>query len=262
MRRTLSPNLLGRQVSQARVELAKLARPDVAGLSRGLRGRTVSRLSRHGKLLIMELDNGSYWTIHLGMTGQVIMSAQRPQAKHLHIKVSFADQGPSLWFRDPRQFGFMAYCPDREALASGPLANMGPDALGLALDVFAERIKGRKAPLKSLLLDQRILAGVGNIYADESLHRACLSPLCRPCDLEPGQVADLHQAIAQVLDQALAQGGSSIRNFVDAEGRPGTFQHAHQVYQRTGQPCPRCGKPIERTVLGGRSTHYCPDCQK
>ena len=149
----------------------------------------------------------------------------------------------------------------RPPLDAGPLANMGPDALGIPLEVFLERLSGRGGKIKSLLLDQRVLAGVGNIYADESLHRAGLHPLSRPVDLSQEQLIGLHHHLQEILTEALARGGSSISNFVDAHGRPGTFQHAHRVYQRGGQACNECGCEIERIVVAGRSTHFCPHCQ-
>jgi len=261
VRRTLEPAVINRRVSRVLVSKPKLARPTPAALAQGLRGHLITATSRHGKLLILHLDGGGYWAIHLGMTGQVITASQRPKADHIHITVSFGDKGPKLYYRDVRQFGFMAHCRDRAALEAGPLANFGPDALGLGLDDFLRGLGRRTAPVKSLLLDQRILAGVGNIYADEALHRAGLSPTAKPAELSPEKLAGLHAAIQETLAEALAKGGSSVRNFVDARGRAGTFQHAHRVYQRTGQACPRCGGTIQRTVLGGRSTHFCPECQ-
>lgn len=261
VRRTLEPAVLGRRVAQVRTTLPKLARPNPRALARGMGHRVIQALGRHGKLLIMHLDDGSFWTIHLGMTGQVILASQRPQAKHIHITVSFDDGGPRLYFRDPRQFGAMTHCPDQAALQAGPLANMGPDALGLGQEEFIERLAKRGGRLKSVLLDQRVLAGVGNIYADESLHMAGLHPLSRPSQLSAEDLGRLHQALQEVLRLSLKRGGSSVSNFVDARGRPGTFQHAHRVYRRTGQPCPVCAGIIQRTVVAGRSTHYCTQCQ-
>lgn len=261
VRRTLEPWVLNRRISRVRVEKPKLARPTPHAFRKGLGGRTIIATSRHGKLLILHLDDGGFWAIHLGMTGQVISAEKRPQADHIHITVSFDDQGPKLYYRDVRQFGYMAFCPDRAGLDAGPLANFGPDALGLDLETFLSGLGSRTAPLKNLLLDQRILAGVGNIYADESLHRAGLSPLARPAGLSKEKLITLHEAIQGILAEALEKGGSSVRNFVDAEGRAGTFQEAHRVYKRTGCDCPRCGESIERIVLGGRSTHFCPECQ-
>jgi len=261
VRRTLEPGVINRCVSRVRVEKPRLARPSPEAFRKGLTGRTITATSRHGKLLILHLDDGGFWAIHLGMTGQVISAQKRPQADHIHIIVSFKDKGSNFYYRDVRQFGYMAHCPDRAALEAGPLANFGPDALGLDLEMFLSGLSRRNAPLKNLLLDQRILARVGNIYADEALHRAGISPLARPGDLAQEKLITLHGVIQETLAEALAKGGSSVRNFVDAEGRAGTFQHAHRVYQRTGCDCPRCGDTIQRIVLGGRSTHFCPACQ-
>ena len=261
VRRSLAPKVVGRRVRSVRVGLAKLARPTPAEFRRGLLGARVTGSDRHGKLLILELAGGAFWAVHLGMTGQLISAPRRPRADHIHLTIGFDDGGERLYFRDVRQFGFMAYCPDRDALESGPLANFGPDALLIGREEFLRRLSGRRAPVKSLLLDQRLLAGVGNIYADESLHRAGIHPAARPVDLGEDDLIRLHAEVQAILAEALERGGSSVRNFVDARGRPGTFQHAHRVYRRTGRPCPACGAPVQRMVLGGRSTHYCPRCQ-
>jgi formamidopyrimidine-DNA glycosylase len=262
VRQTLSPQVVGRTVLKVSVDIDKLARPDAKAFARGLKGRRVLASRRQGKLIMLELTGNAFWTIHLGMTGQLILAEHRPDAGHVHIRVSFDDQGPSLFYRDVRRFGAMGFWPDQAALAAGPLARMGPDALHMADDVFVARLAKRKGPLKAVLLDQTVLAGVGNIYADEALHRAGLSPLARADALKPTALAHLNQCLQQTLAEALAQGGSSVRNFVDAKGRPGTFQEAHRVYQRTGLPCPTCGTPVEKIVLAGRSTHFCPRCQK
>ncbi len=262
VRQTLAPRVLGRRVRQVKVGIEKVARPGAEALARGLRGRRALASRRQGKLIILELEGGAFWTIHLGMTGQVIIAERRPPADHIHIGVTFADQGPSLFYRDVRRFGAMGFWPDQAALLDGPLARMGPDALGMDDQVFAGRLAGRKAPIKGVLLDQTVLAGVGNIYADEALHRAGISPLARPAELGAKVLRELNRRLQETLAEALAQGGSSVRNFVDAKGRPGTFQQAHRVYQRAGLPCPACGTAVERIVLAGRSTHFCPRCQK
>ena len=261
VRRTLEPALAGRRPSRVAVGLAKMVRPEPKSFAAGIRGRLIKPLERHGKLLILPLEGGGYWTIHLGMTGQVILAPDRPQADHIHVTVSFDDGAEKLYFRDLRQFGAMTWCPDRAGLQAGPLKNMGPDALSISAGEFVDRMGGRTARIKPLLLDQRILAGVGNIYADECLHRAGINPSSRPADLKPGQLERLHAALIETLGEALIKGGSSVKNFVDARGRAGTFQHEHRVYRRTGQACPACGAAVERVVLGGRSTHFCPVCQ-
>jgi formamidopyrimidine-DNA glycosylase len=262
VRQTLTPQIVGRFVAKAVVDIGKLAKPDPRTFARGLQGRRVRASRRQGKLIIMELDDDRFWTIHLGMTGQLIMAPDRPEASHVHIRVDFDDQGYSLFYRDVRCFGTMGFWRDQAALLAGPLARMGPDALHMSDDVFVERLTKRQAPLKAVLLNQLLLAGVGNIYADEALHRARLSPLARPAELPAKDLARLNQCLQEILTEALAQGGSSVRNFVDAHGRPGTFQEVHRVYQRVGLPCPACGAAVQKIVLASRSTHFCPECQK
>ncbi|MBI5521484.1 MAG: bifunctional DNA-formamidopyrimidine glycosylase/DNA-(apurinic or apyrimidinic site) lyase [Desulfarculus sp.] len=261
VRRTLMPRIQGRRIAKVEAREGKLIRPSLKVFRKGLTGRQVLGSERRGKLLMLGLEGGAFLAVHLGMTGQLIMAAHRPQADHLHVVIGFEDGGESLFYRDVRRFGFLAFCPDRAALLAGPLANYGPDALGMADALFVERLAGRRTPLKSLLLDQRALAGVGNIYADEALHRAGLSPCARAADLDRADLLRLHEALQETLAESLERGGSSVRNFVDAEGRPGTFQEAHRVYRRTGQPCPACGATVEKIVLAGRSTHFCPRCQ-
>lgn len=262
VRRTLMPGILGRQVAEVLARPSRVLRPDLEGFRRGIMGRRVTGSLRRGKLLVLTLDDGAYWAAHLGMTGQLILAPGELAADHVHARVVFGDDGPSLHYRDPRKFGHLVYYADRTELMAGLYGQMGPDALSITAEEFVTRLAGRKAPIKSLLLDQRRLAGVGNIYADECLHRAGIAPTRRPADLSRADLLRLHAALRETLDQALAQGGSSVKNFVDAEGRAGTFQEAHRVYRRTGQPCPACGAPVERAVLGGRSTHFCPGCQR
>ena len=261
VRQTLEPAVVGRTISEVEIAYEKAVEPSVEDFTAGVTGRTIAGTDRHGKLLILNLDNGAILAIHLRMTGQVILAQNRPEADHIHVRLGL-DTGMSVFYRDMRKFGRLTYCPDQAALAAGPLANMGPDALGLGQDDFCERVGARGGKLKNVILDQRVLSGVGNIYADECLHRACLSPVACPKDLPRQDLQRLHGHLIKTLQEALAKGGSSIRNFMDAEGRAGTFQHSHRVYRRTGQPCPVCGSEIQRIVLAGRSTHYCPRCQK
>lgn len=261
VRRTLMPGILDRQVAEVLAAPSRVLRPDLERFGRGLIGRRVTGSLRRGKLLVLTLDGGAFWAVHLGMTGQLILAPGRLEANHVHARVVFADHGPSLHYRDLRKFGYLAFYADQAELMAGLYGQMGPDALTITGQEFAARLAGRKSPLKSLLLDQRRLAGVGNIYADEALHRAGIAPQRRPADLAPADLLRLHAALRQTLDEALAQGGSSVKNFVDAKGRAGSFQEAHRVYRRTGQPCPACGTPVQRMVLGGRSTHFCPSCQ-
>lgn len=261
VRRTLDPSVINRTITDVEIDYEKVAQPTPNEFVRGVLGRTITATDRHGKLLILRLDDHSILAVHLRMTGQVIVAAEKPAADHIHARIGL-DNGTSLFYRDMRKFGRLTYCPDQAALDAGPLANMGPDALGMGLDAFCQALGAKGGKLKNVILDQRVLAGVGNIYADESLHRACLSPVACPKELGPADLERLHGHLQETLHEALEKGGSSIRNFMDAEGRAGTFQHSHRVYRRTGQPCPVCGSEIQRVVLAGRSTHYCPHCQK
>lgn len=262
VRRTLAPHVMGRRLAGVEVSLAKVARPSPQALSQGVAGRLVTGHRRHGKLLSLELEGGALLAVHLRMTGQLVPAAARPEAKHIHAQVRFADDGPSIWFRDVRQFGWLGYFADQAELAAGPLAGIGPDALGLPPADLARLLAPKAGRIKAALLDQRVVAGVGNIYADECLHRAGIHPEARPRDLSQAQLERLGRELNLTLAEAIARGGSSVSNFVDADGRPGTFQETHRAYKRTGQPCPACGEGICRIVVAGRSTHFCPACQK
>lgn len=261
VRQTLEPSVIGRTISAVEIAYEKIVEPSVPAFTGGVSGRTITGTDRHGKLLILNLDDSSILAIHLRMTGQVIVARDAPDAKHIHARLRL-DNGMSVFYRDMRKFGRLTYCPDQTALANGPLANMGSDALSMDRAEFCAAVSVKGGKLKNVILDQRVLAGVGNIYADECLHRACLSPVACPKDLDGEALKRLHEHLQETLHEALEKGGSSIRNFMDAEGRAGTFQHSHRVYRRTGQPCPVCGHKVERMVLAGRSTHYCPRCQK
>jgi formamidopyrimidine-DNA glycosylase len=192
--------------------------------------------------------------VHLGMTGRLLVSAPEvPWPPHTHAVLRLAS-GRELRFVDPRRFG-------RIGLVSG-FTGPGSEPLTISRDDFAALFRGRKLSIKSALLNQSLLHGVGNIYADESLFRAGIRPTRAAGRLTREQLDRLHKALRLVLQQAIRAGGSSVSDYVDADGERGFFQIQHRVYQRTGQPCRVCGTPIRRTVLGGRSTHFCPVCQR
>jgi len=193
-------------------------------------------------------------TIHLGMTGSLLWNGTPGP----HTRAEFVLDGDRLLFNDLRQFGRLHAGTQPPA----GLARLGPEALQISARELAERLAGRRGRIKALLLDQRILAGLGNIYADEALFRAGIHPCAVPARLAPERIRRLHRAIRQVLREAIAAGGSSISDYVDADGAPGNFQFAHRVYRRTGLPCRRCGAKIRRTLVSQRGTHYCPRCQR
>jgi formamidopyrimidine-DNA glycosylase len=194
------------------------------------------------------------WIVHLGMTGRVIVCEPGDEVpKHTHAILQLAS-GRELRFVDPRRFGRLSVTQAFEAPGTEPLQ--------VELEKFVQLFKGRKTPIKSALLNQKLLSGVGNIYADESLFRAGIRPRRRAASLSKEDLRRLYLAVQEVLKEAIALGGSSISDYVDADGEEGFFQLQHRVYGREGEPCLVCKSPIKRVVLAGRSSHYCPKCQK
>jgi formamidopyrimidine-DNA glycosylase len=237
-----------------------------AALAEALEGRTLARVRRVGKHIVADLaePDGTVkaeWIIHLGMTGRLLVSqADVPMPPHTHAAVSLAS-GRELRFVDARRFGRLdlrRLDTDRAESFTGP----GSEPLQISAGDFIELFRGRKLAIKAALLNQSLLHGVGNIYADESLHRAGIRPSLAAGKVSKPRLRRLHAELQLVLRQAIALGGSSVSDYVDADGVRGFFQLEHRVYSRSGQPCLACGTPIRRTIIGGRSTHSCPHCQK
>jgi formamidopyrimidine-DNA glycosylase len=237
----------------------------------------IARVRRMGKHIVFELErNGtargvkrvkasrrpkmpashSQWIVHLGMTGRMLVSDPDAEiVKHTHAIVKLGS-GRELRFVDPRRFGRLSVA------SSGDFEADGSEPLEVSPGKFVALFRGRKTPIKSALLNQKLLRGVGNIYADESLFRAGLRPRRRACTITRAQLVHLHLAVQEVLREAIALGGSSISDYVDADGDEGFFQLQHRVYGRESEPCLVCKTPIKRVVIVGRSSHYCPKCQK
>jgi formamidopyrimidine-DNA glycosylase len=252
--RSLAPHLRGRRIVNAEFGARRVLVGDADHTSRSLAGRMINEVRRHGKFLLLELDSGAFFVIHLGMTGKLLMNGV--PGKHAHAILTL-DRG-LLVYDDPRQFGrleFSLLLPDR-------VAALGPEPLEVTLARFREMLRARHSGLKALLLNQRFLRGLGNIYADEALFRAGVHPLAVASRLTPDRAKRLYQAIRRVLSEAIRSGGSSISDYVDSDGRAGSFQFHHRVYQRTGEPCVRCGARIRRILVAQRSTHFCARCQK
>jgi formamidopyrimidine-DNA glycosylase len=244
--RTLAPHVEGRSIQELRFLGARASRGAIPPLA----GRIVRRVRRYGKQVVLELDGGLL-AIELRMTGSL---RWRGAAGPYTRAVIGLDRG-WISFDDIRQFGSIRWL-------SAPPNDLGPDPLAIDENEFIERLRGRAAQVKRLLLDQRFLRGIGNIYADEILFRAGIHPCTPASRLSAERARRLRQAMADVLRRAIAAGGSSISDYVDANGRPGEFQNSHQVYGRQSRPCPRCGRPVRRIVAAQRGTHYCPVCQK
>jgi formamidopyrimidine-DNA glycosylase len=196
------------------------------------------------------------WIVHLGMTGQLLVCSPDGEVeKHTHL-IAKLQSGRELRFVDPRRFGRLSVAVD------GDFAAAGSEPLEIAAEPFVALFRGRKTPIKSALLNQKLLRGVGNIYADESLFRAGIRPRRRAATVTREQFQKLHRAVQEVLKEAITLGGSSISDYVDADGEEGFFQLQHRVYGREGEPCLVCKTPVKRVVIAGRSSHYCPKCQK
>jgi formamidopyrimidine-DNA glycosylase len=228
-------------------------------IARVLRGARIQAFRRVGKHIVGELTskNGpAQWIIHLGMTGRCLVCKPAvEQAKHTHLIATMAS-GRELRYVDPRRFGKL------QVLEGTTFAAPGDEPIAAGRERFVELFKGRKTPIKSALLNQSLLSGIGNIYADESLFCAGVRPRRKAASLTRAELLRLYDAIQQVLAEAISAGGSSISDYVDASGGQGLFQLQHRVYQRTGKPCLTCGTGIKRIVIAGRSSHYCPTCQR
>jgi formamidopyrimidine-DNA glycosylase len=223
-------------------------------MSARLAGRRITALKRYGKFIVASLSGGGYLMVHLGMTGRLLLGGDA--GKHTHAIFTF-DRG-MLLYDDSRQFG----CIELSEEFPPRVARLGPEPMEIAFDDFAAALKKRHTRIKSLLLNQSFLRGLGNIYADEALFRAGIHPLALAARIRLDRARKLHDAIVAVLTEAIAAGGSSISDYVDAEGRKGFFQISHRVYQRTGEPCTKCRTPIRRVIVTQRSSHFCPKCQK
>ena len=253
--------IAGRTIRDARCLLPKLLRETRPDDLAPLAGSRISGVRRRGKILIIEAESRAL-LVHLKMTGRFLwVRADEPLDDHTHFILAFDDAAEELRFRDVRKFGFLRCLPSGEVDACDEVARLGPEPLEIGPEEFAARLAARKGRLKSVLLDQRVLAGVGNIYADESLHAAGLHPLTAAARLAPGESRRLRSALRRILKAAIAAGGSSIRDYRGVGGEIGGFQTRHRVYGREGKACRRCGGTIRRIVVGGRSTFYCPKCQ-
>lgn len=224
-----------------------------------LEGSKIARARRVGKHIAIDLErDGSaqgQWIVHLGMTGSMLVtSPDEPIAKHTHL-IAKMRSGKEVRYVDPRMFGKLAVT--RETFKAP-----GSEPLDIGFEIFANLFRKRKTSIKSALLNQSLLSGVGNIYADESLARAGIRPRRRAASLKRNDLQRLYKALQKVLNEAIKLGGSSVSDYVGADGERGFFQIRHLVYGREGEPCRKCKTPIKRIVISGRSAHYCPHCQR
>ena len=260
-RRGIEPHLTGRHITAVTVRDPRLRWPVREDLPSFLAGRTIESVERRAKYLLLVLDRGDRVLIHLGMSGSLRLDdPASPLRKHDHVEWRL-DSGRVLRLHDPRRFG--AVLTDRADAPHERLAALGPEPLDPAFDgdYLAGRVAGRRVAIKQAIMNAAIVVGVGNIYASEALFLAGIHPQRPAGSLDHQECAALAAAIRQVLTAAIAQGGTTLRDFLSPSGDPGYFRQTLNVYERTDEPCRRCGTPIERVVLGQRSTWFCPECQ-
>jgi formamidopyrimidine-DNA glycosylase len=254
---TLRPILKGRRIVNILLNRTDIITPAGFDLVNALNNRKITDISRRGKRIIFHLDDGNRFYIHLGMSGRLmVVKKDSPMAKHTHLLIDF--EGSQLRFVDPRRFGGIFWLGAQLSTGEG----MGPEPLTVRPAQLAKLLSQSSRAIKNVLLDQTILAGLGNIYADEALFTSRIHPLTPAKSLSKQQIEKLNRAIKLVLRRAIEHRGSTLRDYRDPNDEAGKFQKLHQVYHRNGNPCPVCKTIIEKIVLGGRSTHFCPKCQK
>src|SRR5919112_3198901 len=276
--RQLEPEVEGHRIERLEVLDARWARPVLPEqLGREVDGSTIVRLGRRGKYILMHLDGERTLVMHLRMTGNLILREGEEMldpsegrrlyegersTEERHLRARFVlDDGRELWFTDPRRFGEAFLLEDDQLAARFAKLGVEPLSPEFTPQALGEMAAGRTAPLKSFLLDQSGVAGVGNIYADEALFRAELHPLSPAGSMKPEHLEALRDAVFAALEAGIDAGGSSIDDYRDARGEKGSMQDAFLVHTREGEDCPRCGGTIVRIVVGGRSTYFCPGCQ-
>ena len=278
LRRELAQVLIGARIESVRVRWRKTVAVNGAGagavrrgFARTLAGTRLRGVERRGKYLLLHLSRGLTLITHLRMTGQLLLLPKgTPSDRHTHVIFQLhgarsAARPPrpmNLHFRDVRKFGRFDLTETSRLDELPALANLGPDATEISPADFTALLGSRKSRIKPLLLDQRRVAGLGNIYVDESLFAARLHPETPANEIPPATARALHRQIKRILRAAIAAGGTSMRNFLNTAGRRGRFIRRLKVYGRAGAPCPRCGTAIERIVVSGRGTHICPACQR
>ncbi len=261
--RGLAPFVVGQRLALARAYRPNLRFAIPQDFQQAMQGQVVERLERRAKYLLWHLSNRRVMLMHLGMSGRLRINPNEPLAKHDHLQWQ-TQAGDDIRFHDPRRFGFVDLFDLENQERHPSLAKLGPEPLGPDFTArgLASALSGRKAPIKSLLLDQRIVAGLGNIYVCEALFMARIHPSRSGAGLTNKDCQALWAALREVLERAIAAGGSSLRDFRQVDGNLGYFAHQWQVYGREDQPCPRCQTPVERLQQSGRSSFLCPACQR
>lgn len=265
VRRTLQSKLTGLKFTGAQVLLPKMIRtPEPDEFKEIIKDKTILKISRRGKYLLINLSDGYTLAVHLRMTGRLVYcTGDKPATKHTHV-VLHLNNGSQLHYTDIRQFGRLWLVPTSSMGDLAGYKDLGIEPLDelFTRDFLKKELRRRHARIKPLLLDQTFIAGLGNIYTDEALHRAKINPERLATTLSPREVAHLHHAIRDVILEGIDNRGTTFRDFADGDGRAGSYQELLRVYNRENSPCHHCGQPIARKKVGGRSSYYCPSCQK
>jgi len=265
--RGLEGALLNDQFTSVTLRRKNLRFPFEEGFADKLTNKTITRLLRRAKYILMHFEDGTVMIGHLGMSGSFRIDAEPVETPDKHDHVIFKTKGgKTIRYHDPRRFGFMILTTEEELPNHPQIAPIGPEPLGNEFNgpVLSERLKGKKGPIKTALLDQKVVAGVGNIYACEALHLSGISPKRVAGTIKGKRAESLSEAVKSVLTSAIRSGGSTLRNYSTTSGELGYFQHQFQVYDQEGAPCPRktCGGTVSRIVQSGRSTFFCSHCQR
>jgi formamidopyrimidine-DNA glycosylase len=265
VRRTLEVLTIGKEIKEVSIFWPKMIKTpnEVEQFNDALKGQTIKEVGRRGKFLIFYTDDYALVS-HLRMEGKYgLFSSEEPVEKHTHVIFHFTD-GKELRYKDVRKFGTMHLYAKGAEFDTQPLADLGPEPFSddFSVEWLSEKLKRTNRKIKPALLDQKILVGLGNIYVDEALFRAKIHPERIANSLSPEEEAVLYKEIVSTLSEAVEKGGSTIRSYVNSQGQIGMFQLQLFVYGRKNEPCKNCGTPLEKTVVGGRGTHYCPSCQK
>lgn len=265
VKNSLENKLTGLTITGVDIEMPKIIRePGIDSFITGVASKKITRLGRRGKYLLIHLSGGSVLLVHLRMTGRLVYA--RPEdspPRHTHVVFRLSD-GNELRFADMRQFGRISLVENKRLDQVKGLKDLGPEPLGndFSREFLRRELKRKRVRLKSLLLDQTFIAGLGNIYADEVLHRSRIHPERIARTLSTREIASLYHSIIEVLQEGIANRGTSVRDYVDGDGRAGSFQELLRVYNREGEPCFYCGTAISRIKVGGRSSYFCTSCQK
>ncbi|MDO8715454.1 MAG: bifunctional DNA-formamidopyrimidine glycosylase/DNA-(apurinic or apyrimidinic site) lyase [Dehalococcoidales bacterium] len=256
----LAPHIVGRTVKKVNLIWEGIVRkPAAAEFSSRLKGRKITGLGRRGKYLLAGLDNGEWLILHMKMSGSLLVRSASSAPPRFTRAVLHLDDGSGIFFCDPRKFGRMWLVEDKESV----IGELGPEPLEPAFTpaVLTQVLHKRKAPLKAVLCDQHVIAGIGNLYADEALYLAKIHPLRLAGSLTPVELKRLHRAILEVLLKGIKNKGASIENYVRPDGTPGSAHLEFMVPRKAGEPCIRCGTPVVRITVRGRGTYFCPKCQ-